>query len=327
MIVHFVTFCIAFLAVFFLAPPFIKRMHAQGLVGKDMNKFNKPAVAELGGVTVFLGFSAGLFCSIFVATYLNWIDIELNLVLAGFCTIAMICFIGVIDDIIGWKKGIRQWQHFIIPIIAAIPLVAVYAGHTTMFIPFIGEINFLIFYPLIIIPLAVTGATNAFNMLAGFNGLEAGQGIILTATLMFIALLSGSPTAAIFGLAMVGALLAFIKFNWFPAQIFGGDSLTLMVGANLAIMSIIGNIEIYGFLLILLFFVEFAFKAKHRFKSECFGIPNEDGTLSANPKGGSLTQWIMKAGNNKLREEKVVTLILSIQIVICAVVFLFFLLK
>jgi len=326
MITFFIVYCLSFLAVFLLAPPFIRRMHDQGLVGKDMNKFTKPPVAELGGVVVFLGFSAGVFISILFGTYLHWIDIELTLLLGGFCTIAMITFIGVIDDIIGWKKGIRQWQHFIIPIIAAIPLVAVYFGHTTMFIPIIGEINFCIFYPLIIIPLAVTGASNAVNMLAGFNGLEAGQGIILTAALTFIAIISGSPTAGILGIAMIAALLAFLKFNWFPAKIFGGDSLTLMIGANLAVMSIIGGIEIYGLLLTSLFFVEFVFKAKHRFKSECFGIPNEDGTLSANPKGGSLTQWIMKAGKNKLTEETITMTILYTQMVISAIVIILFLL-
>ena len=327
MIIFFISFCIAVLTVLLLAPPFIRRMHEQGLLGKDMNKFTRPPVAELGGVVVFLGFSAGIFISILLATYLHLITIDLMIILGGFCTIAMITFIGVIDDIIGWKKGIRQWQHFIIPIIAAIPLICVYAGHTTMVIPILGEINFLIFYPLIIIPLAVTGASNAINMLAGFNGLEAGQGIILTATLTVIAFMSGSIVAVVFGIAMIGALLAFLKFNWFPAKIFGGDSLTLMIGANLAVMSVVGGIEIYGLLITAVFFIEFIIKAKHRLKSECFGIPNEDGTLSANPKGGSLTQWVMKAGNNKFTESKVTFILLGIQIIVCAVVFLFFLFK
>jgi hypothetical protein len=58
------------------------------------------------------------------------------------------------------------------PIIAALPLMAIAAGETTMFIPFFGIINLGIIYSLIVIPIGVTGASNAFNMLAGFNGLE-----------------------------------------------------------------------------------------------------------------------------------------------------------
>ncbi|MFA5930725.1 MAG: glycosyltransferase 4 family protein [archaeon] len=316
---------IALVTILLIMPPFIKRMHDQGFSGKDMNKFNKPQVAELGGVVVFLGFSLGIFGAIFIATYLKLFTIELSLLLAGFCTIAMICFIGFIDDIIGWKRGIRQWQHALFPILAALPLMAIAAGQTTMNLPFLGTIDFGIYYALIIIPIGITGASNAFNMLAGFNGLEAGQGIILTTTLTIVALLSGQTTAAILGLTMIGALIAFLKFNWFPAKIFGGDSLTLMVGANLAIMSIIGNMETIGVLIFGLFFIEFFIKAKHKFQSECFGIPNKKGELSANPKGGSLTQIIMKLGNGKLTEDKVTLTIIGIQVLICISALAFYL--
>ena len=311
------SFIIAAFSVIVIAPKFISRMKLEGLTGKDMNKFNKPQVAELGGAVVFLGFTFGVFASIFVATYLNWINIELSFLLGGFCTIAVIAFVGVIDDIIGWKKGIRQWQHALFPIIAALPLMAINAGHTTMMLPLFGVINFGIIYPLVIIPIAVTGASNAFNMLAGFNGLEAGQGIILTGTLTIIAILSGQGTAAVLGVAMVAALISFLKFNWFPAKIFGGDSLTLMIGANLAVMSILGNMETLGVIVMGLFIIEFLIKARHKFQSECFGVPTKDGKLKANSKGGSITQWILGFGKGKLNEAQVTVIILGFQIAVC----------
>ena len=321
-----VSILVSFISVLLIMPPFIRRMHAQEFVGKDMNKFDKPAVAELGGVVVFLGFAFGIFCSIFISTYLKVFSLDLAVLFAGFSTIAMIAFVGFIDDIIGWKKGIRQWQHALFPMIAALPLMAIAAGETTMTFSLLGTINLGLIYPLIIIPLGVTGASNAFNMLAGFNGLEAGQGIILTATLTIIALLSGQITAAVLGIAMIGALIGFLFFNWFPAKIFGGDSLTLMVGANLAVMSIIGNMETFGVMIMALFFVEFFIKAKHKFQSECFGIPNKKGELTANSKGGSLTQFIMKLGKGKLTETKVVLIILGTQLIICIGALLFYLL-
>ena len=327
MITFLIALIVAIIFVIIVMPPFIKRMHNQGFLGKDMNKYKKPLIAELGGVIVFLGFSFSIFTSIFIATYLKWITIDLSVLLAGFCTIAIIAFVGFIDDIIGWKKGIRQWQHALFPIIAAMPLVAIAAGETTMFIPFIGSINFGIIYPLIIIPIGVTGASNAFNMLAGFNGLEAGQGIILTSTLTIIALVTGQTTAVVLGIAMIGALIGFLFFNWFPAKIFGGDTLTLMVGANLAVMCIIGNMETIGVIIMALFFVEFFIKAKHKFQSECFGIPNKKGELSANPKGGSLTQFIMKLGKGKLTETKIVLTILGIQLIIAISTILLYLIR
>jgi UDP-N-acetylglucosamine--dolichyl-phosphate N-acetylglucosaminephosphotransferase len=290
-------------------------MHAQDFLGKDMNKFSKPNVAELGGVIVFIGFTLGVFSAIFLATYLNAFELKLDFLLAGFSTIAIIVFVGFIDDIIGWKKGIRQWQHALFPILAALPLMAISIGKTTMFVPFIGLTDFGIFYSLIIIPIAITGASNAFNMLAGFNGLEAGQGIILTGTLTIIAFITGQTTSMILGIAMIGALIGFLKYNWFPAKIFGGDSLTLMVGANLAVMSILGNMQTIGALLFALFFIEFLIKAKHKMKSECFGIPNKKGILSANPKGGSITHLILKL--KPMKEWQLTTTILLIQGIIC----------
>jgi len=318
---------IALFSVLLIMPSFIRRMHLQGFIGKDMNKYSKPKVAELGGVVVFLGFSFGIFAAIFLSTYLYSFKIDLNILLAGFCTIAMICFIGFIDDIIGWKKGIRQWQHALFPIVAALPLMAIQAGETSMIIPLIGQVQLGIIYSLIIIPIGVTGASNAFNMLAGFNGLEAGQGVILTATLTIIALLTGQITAALFGIAMIGALIAFLKFNWFPAKIFGGDSLTLMVGANLAVMSIIGNMETIGIVIIALFVIEFLIKARHKFQSECFGIPNKDGQLKATSRGGSLTQIVMRAGKGNFTETQVTSIILGMHTIICAGILIFYLFK
>ena len=114
---------------------------------------------------------------------------------------------------------------------------------------------------------------------------------------------------------MLGAIIAFMIFNWFPAKIFPGDSLTLMLGATVASAVIVGNIEKIGVMLMALFFVELVFKAKHKFQSHCFGIPQKDGTLKPRPEGGSLTQWIMKKGS--FTEKQVTGILLGTQAVIC----------
>jgi len=66
------------------------------------------------------------------------------------------------------------------------------AGETTMAIPLIGKVHFGIFYPLLLIPIGMAGASNAINLLAGFNGLEAGMGIVYFLGLGIFALLHGS---------------------------------------------------------------------------------------------------------------------------------------
>src|SRR3989338_7312463 len=243
------------LVVFWITPRLIKHLKARGLVGKDMNKLGRPEVAEMGGIAVLLGFIAAMLVSIFFHSYLKTPEgLSLVSILGAFLTVAVIGLIGVIDDLIGWKKGIRQWQHALFPLFAALPLMALSIGQTTMGIPLLGDVELGILYSLIIIPIGITCAANASNMLAGLNGLEAGLGAIISATILAIALLSGKTEAAIITASLLGALLAFLYFNWHPARIFPGDSLTLAIGAAVASAVIVGDLEKYGGILFGLLF-------------------------------------------------------------------------
>jgi len=303
-----------------ILPFLIKRMKKRGLTGKDMNKLSKPEIPELGGIAVWLGFSAGIMISIFIFSYLDSFELDLTILLAGFSTIAIVGFLGLVDDLIGWRNGMRQWQHALVPMFASLPLMAINIDAAPFFIPLIGMLPVGIYYSLVLIPIGITGASNATNMLAGFNGLEAGLGILIISTLSVLAFLNGGTEAVIIGVALTGALLAFLWHNKFPAKVFGGDSLTLMAGAGIATISIIGDLEKIGILLMALYFIELVFKAKHKFQSECFGIPQKNGVLKPDPRGGSLTQWVMRRG--KFTEPTVVLIILSVQAVICLTVFL-----
>lgn len=313
----------AFVITMLIVPFIIKRFKERKIVGRDMNKLEKPEVAEMGGITVLLGFSFAMMLAIFLFSYLGFFQsLNLTALLAGFITIVLVGFLGIVDDLIGWKKGIRQWQHALIPLAAALPLMALNVGSDYIVLPFVGAMTVGILYSLVIVPLGITSAANATNMLAGMNGLEAGLGIINTLIILIIAAMRFQVEAAILMAAMLGALIAFMRFNWFPAKIFPGDSLTLMVGAGIASAVIIGDMERIGIALFAIYFIELGFKAKHFFQTECFGIPQKDGTLKADPRGGSLTHWIMRRG--KFTEKQVVGIILMMQVIIAFTVYLLF---
>ena len=330
-----VVFAISFLTTYILTPKVIRIMHAQGFISKDMNKYNHPLVAELGGVPIFLGLVFGIISAIFMSTYLG-AQINLLNVIAGMLTICLIGFIGTIDDIIGWKKGIRQWQHALFPVIAALPLMAVRVNNPPITLPLIGmlphefllpfgAISFGLVYSLIFVPVGVTGASNATNMLAGLNGLEAGLSALILATLAIIAALTGKPEALIFAVAMVACLLAFLKYNWFPAKIFGGDGLTLMAGASIAVVSILGDMEKIGIALMVLFFIELYLKSRTKFQGESFGVSQRNGLLLAPKKKKSLTHYFMAL--RPRTEKQVVIKILTVQAIICFAVLAFALLN
>jgi UDP-N-acetylglucosamine--dolichyl-phosphate N-acetylglucosaminephosphotransferase len=327
----FFSFFLAFLVTARVLPFMIARMKQRHITGIDANKIGRPKIAEMGGICVWLGFTTGIIASIFVFSYLKWIEINLTFLLAGFSTIAMVGFLGVIDDLIGWKKGLRQWQHALIPVFAALPLMAIKVSNPPIFIPFfgfapaqfvipfVGVVSFGVIYSLIFVPIGVTGASNAANMLAGLNGLEAGLGAIISATMLAIALAQGQVEAAIVSIAMLGALIAFLRFNWYPARVFGGDSLTLMIGASIATAAILGNMEKIGVLLLAIYFAELLLKARFRMQREGFGIPAKDGTLLAPKQVASVTHVVMRLG--RFSEKRVVEIILAMQLVVSVAVF------
>jgi len=328
MLTYLAVFLIAFASVYYLIPKLIPILREQGFVGKDMNKEGKTEIAELGGIPIFLGFMFGGIIAIFFSTYLGF-ELELLPFIAGMLTIILIGFIGTIDDIIGWKKGIRQWQHALFPVIAALPLMAVRIANPPITIPFFGllpaefllpfgAISFGVIYSLILVPVGVTGASNATNMLAGLNGLEASLSSMILITLAIVAFFTGKIEALVIALAMIGALLAFLKYNWFPAKIFGGDGLTLMSGASIAVIAILGDMEKIGILLLILFFIELYIKSKSKFQGESFGIPKGN-YLIAPKKKKSLTHYFMFG---HATEKQVVLRILGAQATICILVLL-----
>jgi UDP-N-acetylglucosamine--dolichyl-phosphate N-acetylglucosaminephosphotransferase len=315
-------FFLAFATTEYTTPRIISRMEKNGFVAPDMNKKGSPSVAEMGGTAIFFGFFAAAVLAIFLHSFFGWIPLDLTLLFPGFMTILLIAFIGIFDDIIGWKKGIRQYQHALFPIFAALPLMAVKAGTTVISVPLFGPVDFGLAYALVLIPFAVTGAANATNMLAGLNGLEAGLGAIMAGTMLLLSVVTKQPEAAVICAALLGALLGFLRFNWFPARIFPGDATTLMIGAAMAVAAILGNMEKIGLFLFALFFVELVFKARSRFQSESFGVVQPDGTLRPPAKMGSLTHLVMSRG--RFSEKQVTTILLLLQLCVAGLVLAYY---
>ncbi|MBU0530835.1 MAG: hypothetical protein KKC05_04130, partial [Nanoarchaeota archaeon] len=131
----------------------------------------------------------------------------------------------------------------ILPVFAAIPLMIIQAGVHTMTLPFIGLVNFGIFYPIFLIPLGITVVSNSFNMLAGYNGMEVGTGFIACLFIGIIGIITGNQIVPIITLSMAGACLAFLKYNKYPSRVFPGDVGTFSIGAAFTGAVIIGNME------------------------------------------------------------------------------------
>ena len=91
----------------------------------------------------------------------------------------------------------------------------------------------------------IVGLTNAFNLLDNMDGLCAGVSLIAGTTLLTTMVLRTGVSAEAHYLAiLLGATAGFLVYNVHPAKIFMGDSGSLFIGLNLAVLTLTGNV--YG---------------------------------------------------------------------------------
>lgn len=103
-------------------------------------------------------------------------------------------------------------------------------------------LNLSWFYPFFAV-FIITGASNAYNLTDGLDGLAAGCGISSFVAASAIALLMGEPELAIISAAVAGALIGFLEYNKPKAQVFMGDTGSLAIGGLLGTLAVLGKFE------------------------------------------------------------------------------------
>jgi len=317
---------VSFLATLFFTPKLIIFLQRIGMTGTDIQKKDRPKIAEMGGPAVLIGFLSGIFAYIWIKVFLYGSIESTEIIFAAISTVIIVALIGIFDDLStlmkkagdGFKRiGLKQWQKPLLTLPAAIPLMAIMAGNSVVSVPFIGTVDFGMMYPLFLVPLAIVGASNAYNMLAGLNGLEAGLGVVLLSSLGTYAYFSNEMSAAVMAFVIAASLLAFLRYNWYPARIMPGDSVTYLIGTAIAVVAIIGNMEKFALLAFAPWILEFFLKLRSRFKAQNFGIVQNDGTLKAPYPGTySLTHAIMKMG--MFKEWQIVSILIVSETVLCS---------
>ena len=319
---------VSFYVTLILLPGWVKRAKRFGLFGKDMNKYDKPKVAEAGGVMVVAGFILGILFYIALKTFYFQTNETIVNIFALTTSILILAGIGIIDGLLGWRIGLRKRFRILFVLIAAIPLMVINAGHSTVFLPFIGKVNFGLIYPLILIPVGIIGATTTFNFVAGFNGLEARQGIIILTALSIVSYFTGNSWLALVGMCMVFSLLAFWIFNKYPSKVFPGDVMTYPLGGLIAIMAILGNMERIAVFFFIPYIIETFLKLRGKLIKQSFGKPIKEGFLELKYKKiyslNHLSIFLLGKIKNKVKETDVIFSINLFQIIIIIIGFIIF---
>jgi len=283
-------------------------LKSRGIVGKDLNKPDRPQIAEMGGIAVVVGFFAGI--STLVA--LDGISDEGTQRLFASLSAALgAAFVGMMDDLF----DMRQRHKAFLPFIIALPF-GVTAG-SDIVIPYVAEFNFGPFMPLVA-AFAITCAANAANMLEGFNGLGTGLGIIMSMTLLILCVIHERMDGVYLLVPLLGALIAFLYFNKFPARVFPGDTMMLFMGATIAIAGILSELHVQTAFIFIPMIVEFFLKFRGRFQAENYASAAGNGFLEYHGRIESLTHIFMK--RFRVNESELVAFIWGIEIAMCAIV-------
>jgi len=154
--------------------------------------------------------------------------------------------------------------------------------------------------------------------------LEVGMGIVAVGTLAVIAYLNGITTSLVILMAALGALVAALYYNWYPAKILVGDVGTLTIGAVVASAVIVGNYETAGVILMIPYVVDFLIKAKNRFPGKNWWGIYREGKLYCPDSGPvGLGQLIMKVCGG-ISERNLVLVLMGIEAVFGVVAILFY---
>ncbi len=318
---------VAFITSVTTTRTWIRVAYVRGLIGKDMNKPGSPPVAEAGGVWPMIAGSFGVMTLIALYRYLANTYYHIAETFALVALLLLSALLGFLDDLLGWKKGLPQWQRIIFMAPVSLPLVVIKAGVSRIALPFLGVVNLGLLYPLVAVPVGILGAANAFNMIAGYNGLEATMAILLSISLAVFSALKNLYLVTALSTIMALGILGFLVYNWYPAKVFPGNTFTYGFGAYYAALVILGNMEKAGIAFFTLYFIEFALFIRGLLNGvykENFAKILPDGTL-AEPydKIYSLTHLAIRV-QRKLRgkatEPGVVAFIALLQCIISALV-------
>ncbi|KAF9305237.1 tunicamycin resistance protein [Mortierella antarctica] len=244
-----------------------------GLKGMDLSKKTKHIIPESMGMVAGLIYLVTLFLFI-PFPFMKWFtapvegdpqelklltfpNLKLAEILSALLSIQSMVFLGFADDVL----DIRWRFKMPLPAIAAIPLLMVYwvnIGETHIMVPIplrplIGQLIDLgpLYY--VYMGMVAIFCTHSINIMAGINGVEVGQSLIIACSIavndmLFLQSPSSGPKAIeahlfslYFILPFIGVSWGLLVHNWYPSKVFIGDTYCYFAGMTFAVVGILAH--------------------------------------------------------------------------------------
>lgn len=300
---------IIFTITYLIYPPLIKWLKKKGYVGYDIHKTDRPATAESGGFGLTIGILVGSMLAFIFFSEL-WAEI-----LIFDITIIIAAIIGWYDD----RHQLGSLKKIVLMFLTGIPLFIANLDFINLIniesptLPILGQLQLNIIYPLMI-PFIIMILTNTVNMLEGYNGEGSGTTSIALLIMVIAAIILKSVEGLLFGVISFAAVLAFFLFNKYPAKAFPGDIGTLVIGAAIGAVGVIGSLEVVMIIVMLpqifnSFYViasEKGFKESHTIKVPDIWIDKDELIHASDEPGATLTLPRLIVVTGALNEKQLV---------------------
>jgi UDP-GlcNAc:undecaprenyl-phosphate/decaprenyl-phosphate GlcNAc-1-phosphate transferase len=227
MVIEIAAAITSFVICFLIVPVIIKYSLRKNLVDiPGRRKIHKKVTPSMGGIAIFCGF--------FIST-LIWIDFRywgpIKFILVA---LFVIFFIGVRDDLVPLKAIVKLAGQ----IMAVCLLIFLSDLRLKSFCGLFGiqELPLVVSYLITVFIIIVI--TNSFNLIDGLDGLAGTIAMIGLVCFGVWFYLNNDFIYATICFCMLGAIMAFLIFNWEPSEVFMGDTGALVIGVTLAILAI-----------------------------------------------------------------------------------------
>src|SRR5215813_1644941 len=221
------TFAAALVAALIWTPVVIRLSWATlALDRPEGRKQHEHAVPRLGGVALLASFVSGIAVALWVSGYSGSLFVVTRFQWIGWIGAVLALFAcGIVDDV----RGLGVASKFAIQIVAGIVVVVAGFRIDHVVVPGFGLVH-LGWIALPATLLWLVAVTNAINLIDGLDGLAAGIGFLITATVAAISYYHGVFSVMVIAVALAGSLLGFLPYNFSPARIFLGDSGSQILG-------------------------------------------------------------------------------------------------
>ncbi len=223
---YLLIFSLAVVSCLILTPWVMRLAGVLGAIDRpDARRIHSKPTPRLGGLAVFGSVALALGSSLLLDISLRAKSQDLRIILAASAAIVLL---GLIDDCFPIRPSVK----LIVEIAVAF---ATFAGGYRITAIMGWNLGWAAIPVTVIWILALT---NAFNLIDGLDGLATGIGAIVSATLFALCLYGSQVSSALVLAGLCGALFGFLRYNFFPAKIFLGDSGSLLLGFMFALISI-----------------------------------------------------------------------------------------